>query len=110
MPYGTLALDPAASVLHYGQAMFEGLKAYRLADGRISLFRPDRNAHRMATGAGRLSIPAIDESLFVQGIAQLVATDAEWVPSAPGVAPSVGTRPVPGGPGTGRAGWLTWSR
>ena len=86
VPYGTLALDPAASVLHYGQAMFEGLKAYRLADGRVSLFRADRNAHRMATGAGRLSIPAIDESLFVQGIAQLVSTDADWVPSAPGTA------------------------
>jgi len=86
VPYGALALDPAASVLHYGQAMFEGLKAYRLADGRISLFRPDRNAHRMATGAARLSIPAIDETLFVQGIAQLVATDADWVPSAPGTA------------------------
>ena len=66
--------------------MFEGLKAYRLTDGRVSLFRADRNAHRMATGAARLSIPAIDESLFVQGIAQLVATDADWVPSAPGTA------------------------
>ena len=86
VPYGTLALDPAASVLHYGQAMFDGLKAYRMVDGRIALFRPDRNAHRMATGAGRLSIPAIDEQLFVQGIAQLVATDADWVPSAPGTA------------------------
>jgi branched-chain amino acid aminotransferase len=86
VPYGALELDPAASVLHYGQAMFEGLKAYRMVDGRIALFRPDRNAHRMATGAGRLSIPAIDEQLFVQGIAQLVATDADWVPSAPGTA------------------------
>ena len=86
VPYGTLELDPAASVLHYGQAMFEGLKAYRMADGRIALFRPDRNAHRMASGAARLSMPAIDESLFVQGIAQLVATDADWVPRAPGTA------------------------
>lgn len=86
VPYGALELDPAAAVLHYGQAMFEGLKAYRMVDGRIALFRPDRNAHRMATGAGRLSIPAIDEQLFVQGIAQLVATDADWVPSAPGTA------------------------
>lgn len=86
VPYGALPLDPAASVLHYGQAMFEGLKAYRLADGRISLFRPDRNAHRMASGAARLSMPAIDEQLFVQGIAQLVALDADWVPSAPGTA------------------------
>lgn len=86
VPYGPLELDPAASVLHYGQAMFEGLKAYRQADGRIALFRPDRNAHRMASGAARLSIPAIDETLFVQGIAQLVATDADWVPSAPGTA------------------------
>ncbi len=86
VPYGTLQLEPAAAVLHYGQAMFEGLKAYRLADGRISLFRPDRNAHRMASGAGRLSIPAIDQQLFVHGISQLVATDADWVPSAPGTA------------------------
>jgi len=86
VPYGALELDPAASVLHYGQAMFEGLKAYRLIDGRIALFRPDRNAHRMASGSPRLSIPAIDEQLFVQGIAQLVATDADWVPSAPGTA------------------------
>lgn len=86
VPYGDLALDPAASVLHYGQAMFEGLKAYRMADGRVALFRPDRNAHRMATGAARLSMPAIDEQVFVQGIAQLVATDADWVPSAPGTA------------------------
>ena len=86
VPYGTLELDPAASVLHYGQAMFEGLKAYRLTDGRVALFRPDRNAHRMASGAARLSIPAIDEQLFVQGIAQLVTTDADWVPSSPGTA------------------------
>lgn len=86
VPYGALSLDPAASVLHYGQAMFEGLKAYRQGDGRIALFRPDRNAHRMASGAGRLSIPAIDEQLFVQGIAQLVSVDADWVPSAPGTA------------------------
>ena len=86
VPYGPIPLDPAASVLHYGQAMFEGLKAYRLADGNIALFRPDRNAHRMASGAARLSIPAIDEQLFVQGIAQLVAADADWVPSAPGTA------------------------
>jgi len=86
VPYGPLPLDPAASVLHYAQAMFEGLKAYRLADGRIALFRPDRNAHRMATGAARLSMPAVDEQLFVQGISQLVALDADWVPSAPGTA------------------------
>lgn len=86
VPYAPLSLEPAASVLHYGQAMFEGLKAYRLADGRVALFRPDRNAHRMATGAARLSMPAIDEQLFVQGIAQLVAVDADWVPSAPGTA------------------------
>ncbi len=86
VPYGPLQLDPAASVLHYGQAMFEGLKAYRLHDGRIALFRPERNAHRMASAAARLSIPAIDEHLFVQGISQLVSTDADWVPSAPGTA------------------------
>lgn len=86
VPYGPLSMDPAASVLHYGQAMFEGLKAYRMADGQIALFRADRNAARMATGSARLCIPAIDETLFVQGIAQLVAADRDWAPSAPGTA------------------------
>lgn len=86
VPYGALDLEAAAAGLHYGQAMFEGLKAYRLADGRIALFRVDRNAARMADGAKRLSIPPMDETLFVQGIAQLVSADRDWVPTQKGTA------------------------
>jgi branched-chain amino acid aminotransferase len=86
VPYGPLDLEPAAAGLHYGQAMFEGLKAYRLTDGRVGLFRVDRHAARMAAGAARLCIPPVDEALFVQGVAQLVAADREWVPTARGTA------------------------
>lgn len=86
VPYGPLDLEPAAAGLHYGQAMFEGLKAYHLTDGRVALFRLDRHAARMAAGAARLCIPPVDESLFVQGITQLVAADRDWVPTARGTA------------------------
>lgn len=86
VPYGPLDLEPAAAGLHYGQAMFEGLKAYRQVDGRVALFRIDRHAARMAAGAERLSIPPVDTGLFTQGITQLVAADRDWVPQAPGTA------------------------
>lgn len=86
VPYGRLDLEPAAAGLHYGQEMFEGLKAYRMVDGRISLFRLDRHAARMAAGAVRLSIPPVDAALFSQGITQLVATDRDWVPTQRGTA------------------------
>lgn len=86
VPYGPLSLDPAAAGLHYGQAMFEGLKAYRLVDGHIGLFRLDRHAARMAAGAVRLSIPPVDPAIFVQGVTQLVAADRDWVPAQKGTA------------------------
>lgn len=86
VPYGPLDIEPAAAGLHYGQEMFEGLKAYRMHDGRISLFRLDRHAARMAAGAARLSIPPVDAALFTQGITQLVAADRDWVPTQPGTA------------------------
>ncbi len=86
VPYGPLALEPAAAGLHYGQEMFEGLKAYRLADGRIALFRLDRHAARMAAGAVRLSIPPVDVATFSQGVTQLVAADRDWVPAQRGTA------------------------
>jgi branched-chain amino acid aminotransferase len=86
VPYGPLAIEPSAAGLHYGQAMFEGLKAYRIASGEVALFRLDRHAARMAAGAERLSIPPVDEALFMQGIRQLVAADRDWVPGAKGTA------------------------
>jgi branched-chain amino acid aminotransferase len=86
VPYGPLSLDPAASCLHYGQAMFEGLKAYRQQDGRVALFRVDDHVRRLLRGAPRLSMPVPDGSLLRDALVALVSTDREWVPSAPGTA------------------------
>jgi branched-chain amino acid aminotransferase len=83
VPYESLALDPAAAVLHYGQAMFEGLKGFRGADGKVRLFRIDRHCRRMNEGAPRLCIPPIDVELMREAIMALVRVDSVWVPSAP---------------------------
>jgi len=81
-PYGPISLDPAASVLHYGQEIFEGLKAYRYADGSIWSFRPDANARRMQRSAKRLALPELPEQYFLEALRQLIAVDSDWVPSA----------------------------
>ncbi|KLD78528.1 branched-chain amino acid aminotransferase [Xanthomonas hyacinthi] len=81
--YGPLALDPAASVLHYGQEIFEGIKAYRHADGSIWTFRPEANGKRLQRSAQRLALPELPVELFVESLRQLIAVDATWVPSAP---------------------------
>ena len=86
VPYGPLALDPAASVLHYGQAMFEGLKAFRGRDGKVRLFRLERHCRRMAEGAPRLCMPPPDPELTQRAITELVRADQGWVPAAPGTA------------------------
>lgn len=83
-PYGPLMLDPAAAVLHYGQEVFEGLKAYRHDDGSIWMFRPGYNAHRLNASARRLAIPELPVEDFLASIVGLVRVDADWVPSAPG--------------------------
>lgn len=80
-PYGPLSLDPASSVLHYGQEIFEGLKAYRHADGSIWTFRPEVNAARMQRSAHRLALPELPVDMFTESIKALVSKDAEWVPS-----------------------------
>jgi branched-chain amino acid aminotransferase len=85
-PYGPLSLDPAASVLHYAQEIFEGLKAYRHADGSIWTFRPEINAARMQRSARRLALPELPEDLFIASLKALVSTDAQWVPPAGGEA------------------------
>ena len=82
-PYGPIALDPAASVLHYGQEIFEGLKAYRHADGSIWSFRPDANARRMQASARRMALPQLPEEYFIESLRQLIAVDGDWVPTAP---------------------------
>ena len=83
-PRQPIALDPAAAVLHYAQEIFEGLKAYRLADGSMALFRPDANARRFNASARRLAMPELPEDLFIEAIRQLVAIDADWFPSVEG--------------------------
>ncbi len=84
VPYGPIPLDPAAMCLHYGQEVFEGMKAYRAADGRILLFRPDRNMARLNVSNERLCIPLIDEALGVQAVKELVKVDQDWIPTAEG--------------------------
>ena len=84
IPYGDLTLDPAAVTLHYAQMSFEGLKAYRSPDGKINLFRPDMNAKRLVNTNARLSIPAIEEDIFVAAVKAVVDADRDWVPSEPG--------------------------
>ncbi len=79
VPYGPIPMDPSAMCLHYGQADFEGMKAYRTSKG-IQLFRPYENAKRLNVSNDRLCIPAIDEEVFVQAVKELVKTDADWVP------------------------------
>lgn len=81
LPYGEIKIDPANMTLHYGQAIFEGLKAYRHNDGSIKAFRPFENAARFNRSAQRLAMPALDEKVFVQAIKELIAVDSAWVPS-----------------------------
>lgn len=82
-PYGPISLDPAASVLHYGQEIFEGLKAYRHPDGGVWTFRPDQNAKRMQRSAKRMALPELPEEYFLESLRQLIAVDGDWVPGAP---------------------------
>ena len=84
MPYGPIELDPSAIVLHYAQEIFEGLKAYRWADGSIVSFRPQANAARLRTSARRLAIPELPDELFIESLRQLISVDHEWVPAAGG--------------------------
>lgn len=84
LPYGTLAMDPAAAVFHYAQSLFEGLKAFRQKNNDIVLFRPEFNAKRMAKGASRLCMPEIPQEIFLKGIETLVAVDSSWVPKEKG--------------------------
>jgi branched-chain amino acid aminotransferase len=83
-PYAPMPIEPANCTLHYGQTIFEGMKAYRSAKGGINLFRPYMNAKRMNNSARRVCIPTIDEELFVDGIRELVRVDHDWIPTRRG--------------------------
>lgn len=80
IPYQHLSLSPATSFMHYGQAIFEGIKAYKQADGSVAIFRPDANWRRMNVSAKRMDMPEIPEEIFIEGLRQLIALDSNWVP------------------------------
>ena len=84
IPYGSLSLSPAAAVLHYGQEVFEGIKAYRHEDGSVWTFRPRYNAARLNASARRMALPELAEEDFVASLVDLVRADAAWVPSGEG--------------------------
>ena len=91
-PYAPIPLDPAAAVLHYAQAIFDGLKAFRGVDGKIRLFRPQKHVERMNNSAKRMSIPPMDPELALRSLVELVGLDREWVPKTIGT--SLYVRPV----------------
>ncbi len=104
VPYAPIAVDPSAMALHYGQAIFEGLKAYRSSNGEILLFRPEKNMQRVNNSNKLVCIPEINVDDCVQAIKEIVKVDADWIPSAPGTSlyirpfifasePALGVRP-----------------
>lgn len=84
VPFGNLSIHPASTVLHYGSEIFEGLKAYRRADGKVQLFRPIENIRRMNNSADRLCLPQIPEDIAMQVLTEFVKTEQDWTPSAEG--------------------------
>lgn len=84
VPYGPLCLDPAASVFHYAQEIFEGMKAYKAEDGRVLLFRPDMNDKRAITSCERICIPALEEGTLMEAVKALVKLDKDWIPEGEG--------------------------
>lgn len=86
VPYQQFNLDPSTCVLHYGQGIFEGLKAYKNAEGKITMFRPYDNFKRMNRSAERLCMPTIDVDMIVEALKELIMVDQEWIPTAPGTA------------------------
>ncbi|NCO50842.1 MAG: branched-chain amino acid aminotransferase [Deltaproteobacteria bacterium] len=104
-PYGPFSLEPAAMVLHYSQEIFEGLKAFRRADGAIALFRPKDNIARFNRSAKRMCMPEVDEQFFLDALLELIRLEADWVPRSAGTSlyirptmiasePMLGVRPA----------------
>ncbi|MBO1512096.1 branched-chain amino acid aminotransferase [Metabacillus bambusae] len=84
VPYEPISLSPSTMVFHYGQTVFEGLKAYRTKEDKVLLFRPDKNMHRLNLSNDRLCIPQIDEEFVIEALKELVSIDKEWIPTAEG--------------------------
>ncbi len=92
MPYQALPYEPSAKVFHYGQAVFEGMKAYKDKDGNVFLFRPEENFERINRSAARLGMPEIPKEYFMEGLTTLVSMDSDWIPTGDGE--SLYLRPV----------------
>jgi branched-chain amino acid aminotransferase len=92
MPFQNMTMSPASLVIHYGQSIFEGLKAFKNEEGRFGLFRPDLNIKRMNKSAIRMCMPEIPENIFMEGLSELVRVDNEWIPK--GEYSSLYLRPV----------------
>jgi len=84
MPYQAISLDPSAKVFHYGQTVFEGMKAYKDEEGRVWLFRPEQNQKRLNISAKRLAIPEVPKAVFMEGLKTLIRTDQDWIPRSAG--------------------------
>lgn len=105
VPYGNIEISPACIGLHYGQSIFEGMKAYKAENGDVALFRPEENMKRLQRSAKRLSMPPIDEEVFMEGLKKLIEVDKAWVPEGEdkslyirpyqfGNDPNIGVRPA----------------
>lgn len=84
VPYQPIVLDPAAKVFHYGQTIFEGLKAFKTEEDKVLLFRPERNIQRLNRSNERLGVPHIDEDLALEALKKVIAVDQDWIPTEPG--------------------------
>lgn len=84
VPYADFTINPALSALHYGQSIFEGIKAFRYEDGQVNIFRPDQNHKRFNRSASRMCMPEVPAGIFLDGMKQLIALDREWVPAREG--------------------------
>jgi len=84
VPYEPLQIDPAAIIFHYGQTVFEGLKAYKSEEGKVRLFRPEQNMKRLNKSSDRISMPQMDESFALDALKKLIAIDKDWIPTAEG--------------------------
>jgi branched-chain amino acid aminotransferase len=84
LPYGDVSMSPSTTVLHYGQAIFEGIKAYKNVQGDISIFRPEENWKRFNISADRMGMPPVPEEIFMDGMRELIALDKNWVPDSDG--------------------------
>ena len=84
LPYGDITMSPSTTFIHYGQAIFEGIKAYKTESGEVKIFRPHDNWKRFNISADRMAMPEIPEEIFIQGLKELIELDKNWVPNSYG--------------------------